>query len=248
MQPMMLRAHGALIAALAVVACSSDATSPRGPLTIRIAPASQGIQVAAPGTAVAIAPAVIVERDGVPQANILVDFVVTSGGGSVIAAEAPTDANGIATAVGWTLGGTETANELQASIGGGTALVFASYAVNLPTGADEYDLIGSNGAPLPSGPVYSPYLEVAGRLILGSDSTYLAKIIEYDDLRRTWSVGGYRGNYTRNGVALTFTDYAGADIATGAIQMDLLAIHSEFGASFDTAPSVNDDLYRHVGQ
>jgi hypothetical protein len=256
MQSSTLRAIATLVAALVAAGCASETTSPRWPLFITVAPSSRVAQVAPPGSAVAIAPAVSVERDGVPQINVRVSFVVTLGGGRVAAATATTDANGIASAGGWTLGA-EGANEVLASIDGGPSLAFGGYAVNLPTGADAYDLIGQNGQPLPADPGYflgclcyatSPYKDVAGRLILGADSQYSAVIVQYSSTERAFGLRHYAGVYTRAGVTLTLAGYADTDSATGAFQTDLLAIHAVVDWGADTAPFVTDDLYRRVGQ
>jgi hypothetical protein len=255
MQPSTLRAFATLVTALAAAGCASDTTSPRGPVLIQVAPSSRIAQVASPGSAVAIAPAVTVERDGFPQINVRVRFVVTLGGGRVAGAVATTDVNGVASAGRWTLGA-EGANEVLASIDGGPSLAFGGYAVNLPTGGDAYDLVSQNGQPLPADPGYfsgcvcyatSPYKDIAGRLILGADSNYSAVIIQYNSTERTFGVRHYAGAYARTGVTLTLAAYADTDSATGAFQTDLLAIHAVVDWGADTAPFVTDDLYRRVG-
>jgi len=58
---------------------------------------------------------------GVP--GVTVNFAVTSGGGSVTAASAVTDANGLAS-VGWTIGGSAGSNTVQASSGALTPVTF----------------------------------------------------------------------------------------------------------------------------
>jgi hypothetical protein len=239
-----LRVHVTLLAGLAAAGCASDSTSPRGLLYIDAAPGSRIGQVASAGSAVAIAPAVSVERDGVPQANIQVSFVVTLGGGRVTTAIARTDANGVASAGAWTLGAAG-ANEVLASIDGVPSIAFSGYAIDLPTGADAYDLIGHDGESLPAdeGYVGDPNKVIAERLILGTDSTYSTVIVDYNWILRTFDVEHNGGAYARAGATLTFAGYAG-DTATGVFQVDLLTIHAvrDFGA--DTAPFITDDVYR----
>jgi adhesin/invasin len=73
-------------------------------------------QSATAGTAVATAPSVIVrDTNGNPVAGVDVTFAVASGGGSVTGASATTNASGIATVGGWTLGTTAGTNTLTAT-------------------------------------------------------------------------------------------------------------------------------------
>jgi len=72
------------------------------------------------GTAVIVAPAVIVkDSTGNPVAGVAVTFAVASGGGSVTGASQTTGANGVATVGSWTLGATQFAsNTLRATATG----------------------------------------------------------------------------------------------------------------------------------
>src|SRR5204863_9097995 len=86
-------------------------------------------QSATVGTEVATPPAVIVQDQfGNPLAGVAVTFAVTSGGGAVSPLTAvPTDANGIASAIAWTLGTTAGANTLTATAAGtGTPVTFTA--------------------------------------------------------------------------------------------------------------------------
>ncbi|MFO0270526.1 MAG: beta strand repeat-containing protein [Gemmatimonadota bacterium] len=75
-------------------------------------------QSATVGTAVAVAPRVLVtDANGNPVAGVNVTFAVASGGGSVTGSSATTDANGRAGVGSWTLGTTAGANTLSASSG-----------------------------------------------------------------------------------------------------------------------------------
>jgi hypothetical protein len=77
-------------------------------------------QSATAGTAVAVAPSVIVTDDGSnPVAGVSVTFAVVSGGGSLAASGiVTTDASGIATSPAWTLGATAGTNTLTATSAG----------------------------------------------------------------------------------------------------------------------------------
>ena len=84
-------------------------------------------QSAPAGTAVAIAPKVLVtDAFGSPVAGAAVIFAVASGGGSVTGASATTDASGFASVGSWTLGGTAGANSLTATVTGLPAVTFTA--------------------------------------------------------------------------------------------------------------------------
>ena len=75
-------------------------------------------QSATVGTAVPIAPAVIVrDAGGTPVAGVAVAFAVASGGGSVSGGSATTGADGVATVGRWTLGDATGPNTLRATVG-----------------------------------------------------------------------------------------------------------------------------------
>lgn len=76
-------------------------------------------QTAGHGTAVAVAPRVVV-RDAFnnPIAGVTVQFAVSGGGGAVAGGTQTTDANGSATVGGWTLGPASGANTLTATFPG----------------------------------------------------------------------------------------------------------------------------------
>ncbi len=87
-----------------------------GPATTAAVSAGNG-QTATAGTAVPVAPAIIV-RDAlnVPVPGLDVVFAVTGGGGSLTGAVAQTNSSGIATVGSWTLGTTPGANTLTATV------------------------------------------------------------------------------------------------------------------------------------
>lgn len=100
------------IVLLAFVACSDD-NDPVIEAPVLSLSAGDA-QTAAVGSAVAIAPAVKATRGGQPAANVVVNFQVLSGGGTVTGASATTNASGIATVGSWTLGNTPGAQTLAA--------------------------------------------------------------------------------------------------------------------------------------
>lgn len=84
-------------------------------------------QTATAGSAVATAPSVTVrDANGNPVAGASVTFAVASGGGSVTAGSQVTNASGVATAGGWTLGATAGANSLSATVGSLSPAVFTA--------------------------------------------------------------------------------------------------------------------------
>jgi glucose/arabinose dehydrogenase len=94
-------------------------------------------QTATTGTAVAVVPAVRVrDATGAPLAGVTVRFAVTAGGGSVANASAVSDATGLASAGGWTLGSATGTHTLQASATGFAPASFNATA--LGTGAPAF--------------------------------------------------------------------------------------------------------------
>jgi adhesin/invasin len=84
-------------------------------------------QSALAGTNVPVAPSVkVADALGNPLQNVLVTFVVASGGGSVTGGLANTNASGIATVGSWKLGGPIGANTLTATAGALTAVTFTA--------------------------------------------------------------------------------------------------------------------------
>jgi hypothetical protein len=108
-------------------------------------------QSAIAGTAVSVAPAVLV-RDAFlnPVPGVAVSFVVSSGGGNVTAGAPITDAGGIAAVGGWTLGGSAGPNTLTASAAGLADVVFSAtgnpgnaFAMALAAGNAQTDTVGA---------------------------------------------------------------------------------------------------------
>ena len=86
-------------------------------------------QTAAPGTAVAVRPAVTVkDANGNPKSGVVVTFGVASGGGSVTGATATSNDAGVATVGSWTLGPGAGVNTLTASATGLPSVTFTATA------------------------------------------------------------------------------------------------------------------------
>lgn len=78
------------------------------------------------GTPVSPAPSVLVkDQNGAPLSSATVSFLILSGGGSVSAASATTNASGVAT-VNWTLGTAVGTNALKAAVDTLTAITFTA--------------------------------------------------------------------------------------------------------------------------
>ncbi|HUK76841.1 MAG TPA: invasin domain 3-containing protein [Thermoleophilia bacterium] len=100
-------------------------------------------QTATTGTPVAVAPSVLVtDAWGHPVAGASVTFAVTAGGGSLTGATAVTNASGVATVGGWTLGTKAGANALTASAVGlsGSPVAFNASGVAGPADPDASTL------------------------------------------------------------------------------------------------------------
>jgi hypothetical protein len=84
-------------------------------------------QTATAGTAVAVAPSVLVkDANGNVTPGVTVTFAVVSGGGSITGAVATTNAAGIAAVGSWTLGTTPGANSLSATVAGLSPVTFTA--------------------------------------------------------------------------------------------------------------------------
>ncbi len=112
-----------------------SATAVAGPPAVAVAGGGDG-QTATPGTAVGVAPRVLVtDAFQNPVAGVAVQFAVTAGAGAVTGATQTTDANGVAVVGSWTLGAASGTNTLTATFPGTAipAVVFTATAGNLGT-------------------------------------------------------------------------------------------------------------------
>ena len=112
-------------------------------------------QSAPAGTAVPVAPAVVVrDAGGTPVAGVQVTFTVASGGGSIAGAEATTGADGVAAVGSWTLGGSVGSNTLRATVAAdnvsGNPVTFTATAVPGPASEEKSSVSASPGTILAS--------------------------------------------------------------------------------------------------
>jgi hypothetical protein len=123
----------ALALGLIAAACSDsssgvDQAAATGAASLQ-ASAATTVQTAMVGTSVPIAPAVIVkDAQGAPIVGQTVVFAVTAGNGVVGNPVAKTNAQGIATAITWTLGTTAGSNTVEARVSGLTPVRFDATA------------------------------------------------------------------------------------------------------------------------
>lgn len=229
MKSLLLRMNAAICVAIIVAGCSSEPVAPEGALSLVVAPASRAVQTAAPGITVATAPAVEV-RDpaGAPVPNVYVSFTVTLGGGVVATTLVKSDSHGIANSGAWTLGSVSGPNQVIASLEGGASLAFDAYGITMPTGADWYDLLSQGGQQIPGtfGNATDPYMILAGRLALGTDTTYNSVYVRYHPATHVFTLDLYHGAYSLSGTQLTLADYPAGTSAIAVIQADLLILHS----------------------
>jgi len=157
-----------LATALSVAACGGDNGGDNGNQPTSIAISAGNTQAVRYGTPVAIAPSVVVTNASGPMAGVTVTFTVTAGGGSVTGATTATDAQGIATVGGWTLGPAPGANTLRASAGSisinisATAVTGPPSAISIASGNNQTWVQGSLVPAAPSVVVTDGQFPVAG--------------------------------------------------------------------------------------
>jgi hypothetical protein len=151
--------HAVRLAALATLvlaaACGGD-NGPAGDQPTSIAINAGNAQAVRYGTPVAIAPSVVVTNAGGPMEGVTVTFTVpvNGGGGTVTGGTTTSNAQGIATVGGWTLGPAPGSNTLRASAGSisinidATAITGPASAVSIVTGNNQTWVQGSQ-VPLP---------------------------------------------------------------------------------------------------
>lgn len=117
-----------------------------GPATQAAPASSSGSQSAVAGTAVPIAPQVLVrDQHGNPVPGVAVTFSVTGGGGTVVPTTAVnTDANGVARATSWTLGTALGTNTLRATVAGITTPV--TFTATGTAGTPTSIVVGGDGS------------------------------------------------------------------------------------------------------
>lgn len=120
----------ALSAATGLVSCGGDSpasTPPASPATMAASILAGNGQDATVGTPVLASPSVrVLNAQGTPVAGIVVSFVVTEGGGSVLGFQQVTGTDGIAAVGTWSVGGAPGVNRLAARIAGLPDLAFVA--------------------------------------------------------------------------------------------------------------------------
>jgi hypothetical protein len=112
------------------LSCGGDSSGPGDVATTMSAASAISIS-SPPGSQVFERPSVVVyDQTGDPLAGVAVTFEVTSGGGSVTGGSQVTDAQGIATVGGWTLGTTVGSNTLVASAANVQPVTFTASTVD----------------------------------------------------------------------------------------------------------------------
>ncbi len=229
MKSLRLRMSAAVCMAIVVAGCAGEPLAPEGQMSLVVATTSRAVQIAPPGGSVTSVPAVEVrDPQGVPTPNVYVSFAVTLGGGVVAKTLVKSDSHGVASSGSWMIGNANGANQVVASLEGGPSLVFDAYAIDLPIGADSYDLVSQGGQQIPGsfGTVADPYMVLAGRLALGSDATYSSVYVRYRPSTHVFTLDTYHGAYSLSGTQLTLADYPAGISATGVIQADVLIVRS----------------------
>jgi hypothetical protein len=136
---------GSLLLLAAQLSCGGGG-DPAAPSVATTLTANAGDAQSAPaGSAVPIAPSVIVkDANGNPVSGASVTFAVTAGGGSVTGGVQTTNSNGVATVGAWTLGAAAGANSLSASTGSVTPAVFTATGTVGPATVVVKDPAGDN--------------------------------------------------------------------------------------------------------
>jgi Bacterial Ig-like domain (group 1) len=121
-----------LAPAIVLAACSS-ATEPAASTPTRVAEASNTFIEGSPGAQAITAPTVQVDDQyGNPMPGVTVTFTVVAGGGTLGAAQAVTNLDGLASAGLWTLGPELGANSVVATVVGAGSVTFR--AIGIPSG------------------------------------------------------------------------------------------------------------------
>ncbi|HEU0012321.1 MAG TPA: Ig-like domain-containing protein [Longimicrobium sp.] len=199
-------------------------------------------QTATVGTAVAIAPSVLVtDANGNPVPGHSVTFTATTGGGSVTGSPAATDANGIATVGSWTLGTTAGGNTLTASASGVVSVVFSATAT--PGAVDHFTVEAQGGGPIGTQTEGTPFgIQVTALDAYNNVATGFTGTVDVTSNLALASGGGTTAAFSAGVLASHTVNYAASGTATITVTR---TGGSETGASnaftvlpLDAAPSV----------
>ena len=181
-------------------ACGGD-NGPGGSQPTSIAISAGNAQAVRYGTPVTIAPAVVVTNAQGPMQGVTVTFTVTAGGGTVTGGTTTTDALGIATVGGWTLGPAPGVNTLKATAGSisvsidATAITGPPSALSIVAGNNQTWVQGSLVPVAPSvvvtdGQFPVPGAHVVFAVALGGGS--VSGAIQTTNTSGIATVGGWR--------------------------------------------------------
>ena len=219
-------------------------------------------QSAVAGSAIAVPPSVtITDANGHPIPGISVVFAVASGGGSVSSGTQTTNASGVATVGGWTLGTTAGANTLSVSAGSVTPISFSATGLAGPAatvtklaGDSQSAVAGSlvtirpavtvtdaNGNPVAGASVVFAVTSGGGSVAFGSQTTSAAGVA----IVGGWTLGTTAGPNTLSATSgsLTAVSFSATGIAGAAATLTKTAGDGQTGVDPATAvpiaPSVN---------
>jgi len=228
----------ALSLLVSAVACKSDTDTPSEVLT----PAAVRPSVTMPATAPAGAPApvlpsVVVETStGEPVSGVTVVFAVAEGGGTVTGATPLTNASGVATVGGWTLGTVAGTNSLTATVADIPPVTFTAMGVAGPAAklAISVQPVGAGtGQPLATQPAVVVQDQFGNTLTTDTGRTVTAAIAAGGD----GTLSGTPTASTAAGIA-TFSNLtiAGATNATRALVFTAAGLTSATSSAISLSP------------
>jgi hypothetical protein len=219
------------------------------------------VQTTEVATNVPVAPSVkVTDASGNGIAGAAVVFAVATGGGSITAPTASTDASGVATLGSWKLGNTAGANTLTATSGALSATFSATGTAG--TGSvlaitTQPSITASSGTALATQPVLqlqdangNPVavsgITVAASITAGTGTLASASAVTDATGKATFAgltISGTAGNFTLSFAAPSYASVAGNSISLGAGLAAKLSLTTNFsdgqsGVAFPTQPIV----------
>lgn len=205
----------AAAAIIAVTGCR-EATDPESGIPASAVAIAGDAQIVAAGSAVSTAPSVkVTDSRGNPVRGITITFSVASGGGSVTGATATTDASGIATVGGWTLGTTAGSNTLTASVGSlnvtftATAVAGAATSLAPVVAATQSATVNTGVGVAPSVVLKdahgNPVPNIAVTFAVGTSGGTLTGASQTTNAQGIATVGGWMVGQTAGSYSLTAT-------------------------------------------
>ncbi len=198
-----------------VTATNAAGTGPASVASSQIMPTSPPTQIAinagngqsaTVGTAVSIAPSVIVkDAYGNAVSGVAVTFAIGSGGGSLSGGSTTTNSSGIATVGSWTLGQTAGSNTLTATSAGLTGSPVTFSATATPGASTKY-LVTSSGY----GPIAGTAVTIGAQLA----DTY-GNPVSTSGLVVTWSKTGSGGSFATGTSTTNAAGLATVSFTTG---------------------------------